>query len=75
MNVETDGLPFLGTLYRTAQHDSRNPLAPLVPYATILIVTHDTRIAVVAAVEDDVPDDGLWMGGRMTGTMDGKKWE
>ncbi len=26
-------------------------------------------------VEDDVPDGGVWMGGRMTGTMDGPTWE
>ena len=25
------------------------------------------RNAVVAAVEDDVPDDAVWMGGRVTG--------
>jgi len=34
--------------------------------------------AVVSAgecVEDDVPDNGVWMGGRMTGTMDGRTWE
>jgi hypothetical protein len=26
-------------------------------------------------VEDDVPDDGVWMGGRMTGVFEGKEWE
>ncbi len=26
-------------------------------------------------VEDDVPDNGVWMGGRMTGVFEGKEWE
>ncbi len=26
-------------------------------------------------VEDDVPDNGVWMGDRLPGTMDGKEWE
>ncbi len=31
--------------------------------------------AVFAVVEDDVPDDGVWMGGRMTGVFEGRTWE
>ncbi len=26
-------------------------------------------------VEDDVPDGGTWMSGRLSGTLDGKTWE
>ena len=34
--------------------------------------------AVVAAgevVEDDVPDEAVWMGGRISGVLDGETWE
>ncbi len=34
--------------------------------------------AVVAAgevVEDDMPDGTVWMGGRISGVLDGKTWE
>ncbi len=28
-----------------------------------------------AVVEDDVPDDGVWMGGRLAAEFEGKTWE
>jgi len=31
--------------------------------------------AVFAVVEDDVPDDGVWMGGRLAAKFEGKEWE
>ena len=30
---------------------------------------------VFAAVEDDVPDGGVWMGGRLAAKFEGKTWE
>ncbi len=33
------------------------------------------RNAVVAAREDDVPDRGVWMGGRLSGMFEGRTWE
>ncbi len=30
---------------------------------------------VVAAVEDDVPDRGVWMGGRLAAVDEGRTWE
>ena len=44
-------------------------------HPTIPRVTHDTRNAVVAAVEDDVPDVGVWMGGRLAAKFEGRTWE
>ncbi len=28
-----------------------------------------------AVVEDDVPDDDVWMGGRLAAKFEGKTWE
>ncbi len=33
------------------------------------------RNAVVAAVEDVVPDRGVWMGGRLAAKYEGRTWE
>ena len=38
-------------------------------------VGKDAVVGAGETVEDDVPDKGVWMGGRMTGVMDGGTWE
>ncbi len=40
-----------------------------------ITVGADAVVSAGDCVEDDVPDNGVWMGGRMTGVFEGKTWE
>ncbi|MCK4968899.1 MAG: maltose O-acetyltransferase [Thermoplasmata archaeon] len=40
-----------------------------------ITVGADAVVAAGEVVEDDVPDGGVWMGGRVAGEMDGETWE
>ena len=40
-----------------------------------ITVGADAVVGAGECVEDDVPDDGVWMGGRLVAKFEGKEWE
>ena len=54
------------------------PRAHVGPHCTIgpeAFIGEDAIVAAGEVVEDDVSDDGVWMGGRLFGILDGKTGE